>query len=61
MRARIAQTLNPPAIELFAELLRKSIDFISKLVIQSSVAASPCILSLTNKSSELICNPGLVS
>ena len=46
MRVRVAQALDPFNLVLLAELLRKSIDFISQLVISSSVAASPCISSL---------------
>jgi hypothetical protein len=61
MRARVAQTLDPLTKELLVQLLRYSIDYILQLVVLSSVAVGPCILSLTNESSELICDPRLVA
>ena len=57
----VTQTLDPPTVEFFAEFLRKSINFVSQFIIQNSVAAGPRILSLTNKPSELICNPWLIT
>ena len=48
-------------MELLAEQLRKLIDVMSQLAIFSSVAAGPCILSVTKKSSELMCNPRLAN